>query len=117
MKEAIGYVEGNVVNKACEDHLRNNIRLSWDESSKKLSVFGQDFEVDTSQKKLRYQGKELGIQFKTFEDLITTAMIIGSAKNTFSGACANATPFSIPDKGGDLEVNLAEKSRDLVSGK
>lgn len=113
MEEAVYYVKGNVLSKASEDHLTNNIRLKRDEANKKLSAFGQEFEIDVEKRKI----KGLDITFKNFEDLITTALIIGSAKDTFVGACPNDTPFSISSLGGDIEVKLSEGSKDLVSGK
>ena len=50
----------------------------------------------------------LDIKFKNFEDLIATAIIIGSAKSNFSGSCANNSPFHITAMGGDIEVGLSE---------
>jgi hypothetical protein len=104
MEEAVYYVSGNVLNKASEDHLKNNIRLKRDEQKKKLSAFGQEFDIDVEKREI----KGLDITFENFEDLITTALIIGSAKDSFVGACPNNTPFSISSLGGDIEVKLSE---------
>lgn len=72
MEEAVHYVEGNVINNASEDHLTNNIRLKRDEESKKLSAFGQEFEIDVKHKKIM----GLDISFKKLEDLISAVIII-----------------------------------------
>ncbi|MDR0651498.1 MAG: hypothetical protein LBG59_09185 [Candidatus Peribacteria bacterium] len=113
MEEALGYVSGTVLASATEDHLTNNLRLKRDPSTKKLSTFGQDFDIDVEKRKII----GLDIKFKKFEDLIATALIIGSAKDSFVGACPNDTPFSITPLGGDIEVKLSEGKKDLVSGK
>lgn len=114
MEQAIPYVEGNILNKAAETHLKWNPKLNWNSASKKLSVFDQEFEIDTDNKKIKW----LDIQFNKFEDLITTAWIIWSAKYNFQWACLNDSPFSITQRWWDIEVALnKDANKDLVSWK
>jgi hypothetical protein len=80
-----------VIGQASEGHLKNHLHLERNEQSKKLSAFGKSFDVDVEKRKIA----GLDIQFKSLEDLIATAIIIGSAKRYFRGICATNSPFSL----------------------
>jgi hypothetical protein len=41
------------MNKANENHMKQDPKLEWNKDTKKLSVFGQDFDVDIDNKKIK----------------------------------------------------------------
>lgn len=112
-ENAMSVVEGNM-NNANEDHLKKAPKLEWNKDWKTLKAFGQSFEIDLENKKIKW----LDITFRNYEDLITTAILVWSAKDHFTGKCSKDKPFSITPMWWDIEVALAQNGQqDAVSGK
>ncbi len=109
-EEALYSVQGNILNNAKEDVLRNKLNLQWDKKNT-LTVFWKEYKIDMENKKIQW----LDIDFVNYEELITTIIIIWAAQYTFKWACNNNTPFSID--GGDIVLKKWDVSEILVSGR
>lgn len=113
-KEAFHYVKWNVLAKANESHLTNNMKLECDEQRGTINAFGREYKVNLQEKTI----DGLKIKFSNYEDLITTIIIIWAAQDTFTGACISDNPFSISQWWGDIEAHIdPNKKTDLVSAK
>lgn len=111
-EQALGYCKG-IQNQDDKDSMSYGLDLKYDETRGVISAYGQEIKINKETRSI----EELWIKFKTYDSMISTAILIAYLRKTYKGRCKNNNPFWLNGEfQWDINVNTGEGKEEAVDG-
>ena len=101
--DALKYASWAVANQDNKEGMWYGLDLKYHEDTSEIEAYGEKIKIDKDKRKIDW----LNIEFKKYENMICTAIVIAYLKKTYSWKCANNDPFHFNGNWQwDIDVNI-----------
>ena len=112
-EEAITYCKWAIANQESNESMSYGLELSYDEAKGVIKAYGEEIKIDKGKRTI----EGLWIEFKTYDHMINTAILIAYLRKNYKGKCKNNAPFYLNgERQWDIDVNTGEGREEAVDG-
>ena len=108
---ALEYCKWAIANQDNKEWMSYGIDLKYNESTSEIEAYWEKIKIDKDKRKIEW----LNVEFKKYEHMINTAILIAYLKKNYSWQCQNNSPFHLTgDWQWDIDVKTSNGSEEAV---